>query len=73
VKITNRARLSVAELKEIEVQVSPLHNLSELLKWGRGREGLNPAVITDVVKQDECTQDAIVPWSAGRVLVFGST
>jgi hypothetical protein len=65
--------MSPAELQDIEVEVADLQNLSELLKWGRGRPGLQPAVITDVVKQDECTQDAIVPWLAGRALVFGST
>jgi len=50
-----------------------LETLSDLLKWGRERDGLDPAVITDVVKQDECTQDAIVPWLGSRTLVFGST
>jgi hypothetical protein len=73
VKITNRARLSRTDLEKIEAQVAGLQSLSELLEWGRGREGFEPAVITDVVKQDECTQDAIVPWPGGRALVFGST
>ena len=72
-KVTNRAALDRIELEEVEAQVSGLQNLSELLKWGRGQRDVEPAVITDVVKQDECTQDAIVPWSAGRSLVFGST
>jgi hypothetical protein len=72
-KIADRAGLSRTELEEIESEIAALETLSDLVKWGRGRDGVDPAVITDVVKQDECTQDAIVPWLDGRTLVFGST
>jgi hypothetical protein len=73
VEIQNGASLSEADLAALVAQVASLESLSDLLKWGRGRPGLHPAVIADVVVQDEFTHDAIVPWLGGRALVFGST
>lgn len=58
----------------METQLANLESLSDVLRWGRQQPpGMHPAVITDVVVQDEFTHDAIVPWRDGRALVFGST
>jgi hypothetical protein len=74
VMIRNRAKLLVRDIQALEAEIGTLQSLSAVLKWGRGQPAnFEPTVITDVVKQDECTQDAIVPWQGGRVLVFGST
>jgi hypothetical protein len=74
VKIQNGAALDSADLAALEAQVGGLESLADVLRWGRQQpSGLQPAVITDVVVQDEFTHDAIVPWRDGRTLVFGST
>jgi hypothetical protein len=73
VKINDRAGLGEADLAGLAVQLARLESLSDVLAWGRQRPGLHPAVIADVVVQDEFTHDAIVPWLDGRALVFGST
>jgi hypothetical protein len=74
VKIQNRAGLALADLADIEAQLANLESLSDVLRWGRQQPpGPHPAVIADVVVQDEFTHDAIVPWRDGHALVFGST
>jgi hypothetical protein len=71
--IQNRARWSPSEIAALAAELADVESLSDVLKWGRKQTGLHPAVIADVVVQDEFTHDAIVPWSGGRSLVFGST
>ena len=72
--IRNRAGLPPAEIAALESELGPLESLSDVLRWGRDQPqgSVSPAVIVDVVVQDEFTHDAIVPWR-GRALVFGST
>jgi hypothetical protein len=56
-------------------EVSALETLADVFAWGRARPGgtSTPAVIADVVVQDEFTHDAIVPVTESLVIVFGST
>jgi len=66
--------LAQAEIEALELEIGAFESLVDVLRWGRSQPPatVNPAVITDVVVQDEFTHDAIVPWR-GRALVFGST
>lgn len=73
VKIVDRAGLAGADFAALAAQMDGLESLSDVLTWGRRLPGLHPAVIADVVVQDEFTHDAIVPWREGRALVFAST
>jgi hypothetical protein len=72
--IRNRSRLSSAEIDALEPELGGLESLADVLRWGRAQPAgsVKPAVITDIVVQDEFTHDAIVPWR-DQALVFGST
>jgi len=72
--VRNRAGLPQAELEALQAEIEPLESLSDVIRWGRSQSpgSVEPAVISDVIFQDEFTHDAIVPWR-GRALVFGST
>jgi hypothetical protein len=74
VAIRNRAGLSRQEIDALAVELEVLESLSDVIRWGRSQPSgvVSPAVIFDVVIQDEFTHDARVPWR-GRALVFGST
>jgi hypothetical protein len=66
--------MSAPEVEALERQLGGVESLADVLRWGRSQPTgvVKPAVITDVVVQDEFTHDAIVPWR-DRALVFGST
>jgi hypothetical protein len=72
--IRNRSSLSAADIDALERELGGLQSLADVLRWGRvlPAGSVKPAVITDVVVQDEFTHDAIVPWR-DQALVFGST
>jgi hypothetical protein len=72
--IRNRSSLSAAAVGALERELGGLESLADVLRWGRAQPAgsVKPAVITDVVVQDEFTHDAIVPWR-DHALVFGST
>ena len=72
--IRDRAGLPRKDLQALEAELGGLESLADVLRWGRGcaADLVRPAVIVDVVVQDEFTHDAIVPWRNGA-LVFGST
>jgi len=72
--IRDRAGLPHDQLKSLEAALAGLESLSDVIRWGREQPAgvVSPAVIADVVIQDEYTHDAIVPWRDGA-LVFGST
>jgi hypothetical protein len=72
--IRDRAGLPPDQLKSLEAGLANVQSLSDVISWGRDQPPgvVSPAVIADVVIQDEFTHDAIVPWRNGA-LVFGST
>jgi hypothetical protein len=72
--LRDRSSLPRKDLELLEAELANLESLADVLRWGRGlASGLvQPAVIVDVVIQDEFTHDAVVPWRDGA-LVFGST
>ncbi|HEX4439645.1 MAG TPA: hypothetical protein VH854_06215 [Thermoanaerobaculia bacterium] len=72
--VRNRAGLSDSELAGLAAELESLESLSDVIRWGRSQPAgsVVPAVIRDVVIQDEFTHDAIVPWR-DRALVFGAT
>ena len=69
--IANWAGLADSELEALERELSPLHLLEDVVGWAFSREP--PASIAEVVVQDEFAHDVVLPISASRVLVFGTT
>jgi hypothetical protein len=48
-----------------------LETLEQVIRWGIAH---TPALVIDeVLVQDEYTHDVILPWTAGRWLVFDTT
>ena len=62
--IRDRAGLPAGEFEALERELGQLQSLSDVIRWGRRQRSVDvsPAVITDVVIQDEYTHDAVVPW-----------
>ncbi len=48
-----------------------LKTLDEVIRWGLGLD--EPAMIVEVVVQDEYTHDVVMTWASGRYLVFDAT
>lgn len=74
-KLKNYAHLSPAEMDEVRGELGDQNSVLDLLKWSQQqRYGvLLPEVIAERVVQDEFTQDLIVPWRDGLVLVYEAT
>jgi len=74
-RVENHANLSASELARIRSEVRGHRTIEDVLKWGFAQQ--SPAmvrtIIGDVIVQDEFTQDLIVPWREGLVLVYGAT
>jgi hypothetical protein len=74
-RVRNHAALTITELAEIEVELSELETLADLVRWGATQPAgrVSPRIITEVVVQDEFTHDVIVPWGDRLILVYGTT
>ncbi len=74
-RIVNRANLSAEQLAAVERELSGQHNLNDVMKWALSHPAgvFTPAVIAEVVVQDEFTHDVIVPWGDELVLVYDTT
>ncbi|HEY6331132.1 MAG TPA: hypothetical protein VI756_17525 [Blastocatellia bacterium] len=74
-KLLNYANVSTTELAQVEAEVSGQRTLEDVLTQGfpQARSTRRPAVVTDVVVQDEFTHDVVVPWLGNLVLVYGTT
>lgn len=73
--LLNYANISMAELARIEADVRSQRTLEDVLKWGFAQDGSvpRPAIVANVVVQDEFTHDVIVPWLGELVLVYSTT
>lgn len=63
--------LHAGERAELAALLSGHRTLEQVVRWTLARTP--PATIADVVVQDEFTHDVIVPWTAGRYLVYDTT
>jgi len=45
--------------------------LADVVRWGLAQKP--PQLITEIVKQDEFTQDVVVPHRSGRYLVYDTS
>ena len=74
-RVVNYADLSPERLAEIEGELSGQRSLNDVMRWARSHPAgvFTPAVVADVVAQDEFTHDVVVPWRDGLVLVYDTT
>ena len=70
-ELTAHTALTDDERTELEAQLPGLRTLHEVIRWGLAAD---PArIVAEVVIQDEFTHDVVMPWTAGRYLVFDTT
>ncbi|MBI5512155.1 MAG: hypothetical protein HY909_00215 [Deltaproteobacteria bacterium] len=69
--LDDRVGLSAAERARLAHLLDAHHTLEDVLRWGLAQEP--PRLVEDVVVQDEYTHDVVVPWEAGRYLVYDCT
>jgi hypothetical protein len=74
-RVVNHANLSEDVVAGIAAELSAQENLRDVMSWAfSSRPGIFiPAVVADVIVQDEFTHDVIVPWREGLVLVYDTT
>src|SRR5262249_3678739 len=73
--LKNYAHLSPAEMDEVKRELGDQNSVLDLHRWSQRQPYgiLSPEVIAERVVQDEFTQDLIVPWRDGLVLVYEAT
>ncbi len=73
-KITNIAELSEAEFAKLERELAKLETLRQVLDWANSkqRKSFLPQIVSEVISQDEFTNDVIVPYK-DLFLVFDTT
>lgn len=71
VPLNDHAHLAPAEREAIRRGPGGLRGLDEIFAWGRRQTP--PVAPVDVIKQDEFTHDVLMPFEAGRWLVYGTT
>ena len=69
--LEDKVGLPDAERIALETLVHSHRTLEDVVRWGLSREP--PAVVRDVVVQDEYTHDVVLPIAEGRVLVYDTT
>ena len=74
-QVRNYANLSAEQLDAIERELKDVRGLQDVVNWGLKKDSgaVLPAVIAEVIVQDEFTHDVIVPWRDGLVLVYDTT
>jgi len=74
-RVVNHANLSTDMLADIAKQLEAQENLKHVMAWAFScpRGTFLPAVVDEVIVQDEFTHDVIVPWREGLVLVYDTT
>ena len=71
--LVNQSDLPAATIAEIEAEISKQENLMDVMRWAAlNPDRFVPAVVANVVIQDEFTHDVIVPWR-DLVLVYDTT
>ena len=68
--VIDRAALPAETLAQLERDVARLASLAAVIRWGLALSP--PAIIADVVVQDEYCHDALLPWGYWW-LVFDTT
>ncbi len=72
-RILNYANLSTTEIETIQTELAGQENLLQVLGWAnKNHADFLPAIVADVVVQDEFTHDVIVPWR-DLYLVYDTT
>ena len=69
--IDDHAGLAPEELAALEREVGGLGILAEVVTWGLAQRP--PCLVSDVIAQDEFTNDVVVPYRHGLHLVFDCT
>jgi hypothetical protein len=73
--VLNYSHLSADTIASISGELSGPENLKAVMNWALSHPPgtFIPAVVAEVIVQDEFTHDVIVPWRDGLVLVYDST
>ena len=74
-RVDNHANLSPDAVAAIATELSGQENLAVMMSWALAspRGTFIPAVVAEVIVQDEFTHDVVVPWRDGLVLVYDTT
>lgn len=74
-QVTDYANLSAEQLEAIERELKDVRGLQDVVNKGLRKDSNArlPAVIAEVIVQDEFTHDCIVPLRDGLVLVYDTT
>lgn len=73
-QIINQANLSTLQLLTLAQQLPEHQSLFQLMTWLKQPSKITPAPeIIDVISQDEFTNDVLLNWSEGLVLVYAAT
>ncbi len=70
-RLVNRANLPPDALAALEQDLPQQGTLLEVVNWGLACRP--PALVAEVVAQDEYTHDVVVRWRNGWALVYGTT
>ncbi len=72
-RVFNHASLSTIEIETIQTELAGQENLLQVLAWAnKNPADFLPAIVADVIVQDEFTHDVIVPWR-NLFLVYDTT
>jgi hypothetical protein len=73
-RVNNQANLPAAEFAIITQEMAGPQNLQQLIAWASDKRSfLQPAVIVEVIVQDEFNHDVVVPYRDGLTLVYDVT
>ena len=74
-RLINRANLLPEQIAQLEGELSGQENLNDVMNWALSHpKGVFiPAVVANVIVQDEFTHDVIIPYRDGLVLVYDAT
>ena len=70
-RLMNRANLLPEALAALEQELPQQGTLLEVINWGLACRP--PALVAEVVAQDEYTHDVVMRWRDGLVLVYDTT
>jgi len=60
-----------SERASLAAETGSHRTLADVVRWGLAQNP--PRMVTEIVKQDEFTQDVVVPHSSGRYLVYDTS
>ena len=74
-RLVNHANLATDLFADLAQELEAQENLRDVMAWAFScpRGTFLPAVVAEVIVQDEFTHDVIVPWREGLVLVYDTT